>query len=110
MDAPVTNLQPRPALRWCMYRISISIAAAAAALVFGAHTAVADETSRLAKAATVIQEIKNEVPQEYWDRARCIVVIPELKKAALVFGGEYGKGAMSCRSAGAWSAPLVMPR
>jgi len=26
-----------------------------------------------------------------------VVVIPELKKAAFIFGGEYGKGVMSCR-------------
>src|SRR4030095_13445389 len=45
---------------------------------------------------------------DYWDRARCVIVIPDLKKAAFVFGGEYGKGAMSCRAGEAWSAPLFM--
>jgi lipid-binding SYLF domain-containing protein len=35
-------------------------------------------------------------------------VIPSLKKAAFVFGGEYGSGVMSCRQANAWSAPVFM--
>ena len=37
-----------------------------------------------------------------------MLVVPSLKKAAFVFGGEYGKGLMSCRSNGAWSAPVFM--
>ncbi len=43
-----------------------------------------------------------------WDRATCVIVVPNLKKAAFVFGGEYGKGLMSCRKGGAWSAPVFM--
>jgi lipid-binding SYLF domain-containing protein len=35
-------------------------------------------------------------------------VIPDLKKAAFIFGGEYGKGVMSCRSADRWSPPVFM--
>ena len=34
--------------------------------------------------------------------------MPGLKKAAFVVGGEYGKGLMSCRHDGAWSAPVFM--
>ena len=34
--------------------------------------------------------------------------MPGLKKAAFVIGGEYGKGLMSCRHNGAWSAPVFM--
>ena len=36
-------------------------------------------------------------PQELWERAACVIVVPGLKKAAFVVGGEYGKGLMSCR-------------
>jgi lipid-binding SYLF domain-containing protein len=35
-------------------------------------------------------------------------VIPSMKKVALVFGGEYGSGVMSCRQARGWSAPVFM--
>jgi len=37
-----------------------------------------------------------------------VIVVPGLKKAALVIGGEYGKGLMSCRHEGAWSGPVFM--
>jgi lipid-binding SYLF domain-containing protein len=35
-------------------------------------------------------------------------VIPDLKKAALIIGGEYGKGVMSCRAGDGWSAPIFL--
>ena len=31
-----------------------------------------------------------------------------MKKAAFIIGGEYGKGLMSCRHIGQWSAPVFM--
>lgn len=91
-----------------MYRIALSIAGGMALACTWAGVAAADETSRLTEAATVIKEIKTDIPQEYWDRAHCVAVIPNLKKGAFIFGGEYGKGAMSCRSGESWSAPVFM--
>jgi lipid-binding SYLF domain-containing protein len=80
-----------------------------AAAIFGmAGTAFASEATRLAAAAGAVQEIRNEVAPEYWTGARCVVVIPELKKAAFIIGGEYGKGVMSCRAGDQWSAPVFM--
>jgi lipid-binding SYLF domain-containing protein len=66
------------------------------------------ESSRLAEAAKVLREFRNDMPQEYWDRAHCAAVIPDVKKAAFVFGGEYGKGVMSCRVGDEWSAPIFL--
>jgi lipid-binding SYLF domain-containing protein len=70
------------------------------------------EASRVQEAATVLKEIHGvpdkDVPQELWDRAACVMVVPGLKKAALIIGGEYGKGLMSCRHNGEWSAPIFM--
>jgi SH3 domain-containing YSC84-like protein 1 len=63
--------------------------------------------ARLSEAAKVLAETSAAIPQN-WDNARCVAVIPDLKKAALIFGGEYGKGVMSCRSAGGWSAPVFL--
>lgn len=34
--------------------------------------------------------------------------MPGVKKAALVIGGEYGKGVVSCRTSGGWSAPVFL--
>jgi lipid-binding SYLF domain-containing protein len=70
------------------------------------------QTKRIAEAAQVLREIHavpdKDVPQELWDRAACVIVVPAMKKAAFVLGGEYGKGFMSCRHAGGWSAPVSM--
>jgi lipid-binding SYLF domain-containing protein len=70
------------------------------------------ETDRIKEAATVLKEIHSapdkDIPTDLWDKAQCVIVVPGLKKAAFVFGGEFGKGLMSCRHAGAWSAPVFM--
>jgi lipid-binding SYLF domain-containing protein len=68
----------------------------------------AGEKARLEAAAKVTQSVREIVPFDFWSRSRCVVVIPELKKAALVIGGEYGKGVMSCRAGERWSAPLFL--
>lgn len=66
------------------------------------------EAARLEAAAQVAQGIRTDIPPDIWSRARCVAVIPDLKKAAFIFGGEYGKGVMSCRSADRWSPPVFM--
>ena len=70
------------------------------------------EANRVQEAATVLKEIQGvpdkDIPQELWDKAECVIVVPGLKKAAFVIGGEYGNGLMSCRHAGEWSAPIFM--
>lgn len=70
------------------------------------------EANRIKEAATVLQEIHSvpdkDIPQDLWDKAQCVLVVPGLKKAAFIVGGEYGNGLMSCRENGAWSAPIFM--
>ena len=70
------------------------------------------ETKRIQEAAQVLKDIHavpdKDVPQELWNKAACVIVVPGLKKAAFVIGGEYGKGLMSCRHGEAWSAPVFM--
>ena len=70
------------------------------------------ETRRIEDAATVLNEIHatpdKDIPQDMWDKAACVMVVPGLKKAAFVFGGEFGKGLLSCRHSGTWSAPIFM--
>ncbi|HEX4346353.1 MAG TPA: lipid-binding SYLF domain-containing protein [Vicinamibacterales bacterium] len=71
-----------------------------------------DQENRIRDSAAVLMEIHGEpdkdVPQDLWNKATCVIVIPSLKKAAFIFGGEYGKGMMSCRHDAAWSAPVFM--
>jgi lipid-binding SYLF domain-containing protein len=70
------------------------------------------EIKRLENAATVIRAMRdqtdNGVPEKLWSRAACVVVIPDLKKAAFGIGGEYGRGVMSCKNGERWSAPVFM--
>ena len=79
---------------------------AAASLLAGELSSGAKK--RIEDAGHVLREIHaapdRDVPKELWDRAACVVVVPSLKKAAFVFGGEYGKGLMACRSGNGWSA------
>ena len=84
------------------------LAAAGAMLMMTAATSFANEASRLDKAATAIRAIRGEIGPDIWAKAHCVVVIPELKKAAFIVGGEYGKGVMSCRAGEQWSAPVFM--
>jgi SH3 domain-containing YSC84-like protein 1 len=70
------------------------------------------EARRLQNAAGVVHVLRAQpdkgIPEKLWDSAACIVVIPGVKKAALGIGGEFGRGVMSCRSGGQWSAPAFM--
>ena len=83
-------------------------------LLLGVTQSFADEATRLSNAATVLRELRTtpdkDVPSELWEKAECVAVIPSVKKAAFVIGGEYGRGVMSCRERGRWSAPLFLQR
>jgi lipid-binding SYLF domain-containing protein len=90
------------------------------ALVFGAATLGAQTTGpnkeqkRLEECATVMGEVLNvpdNVPQEVLTKAECVIVIPSMTKVAMGIGGDYGRGAMVCRSGktfnGPWGAPAM---
>lgn len=73
------------------------------------------ETDRINNAAEVLKEIMDvpdNIPQDLIDKARCVVVIPSVVKAAFVVGGSYGRGLMVCRTGndfgGPWGAPVMM--
>lgn len=69
---------------------------------------------RLKSAGQVMTEILNvpdNIPQSLLDKAECVIVLPSVKKFALGIGGNYGRGAMTCRSknfTGPWSAPAMI--
>jgi lipid-binding SYLF domain-containing protein len=73
------------------------------------------EKDRLENCGLVVQEIMDipdNIPQDLIDKADCIIVYPSVLKGAFIFGGSYGRGAMTCRSGekfnGPWSAPTMM--
>src|SRR6266571_5977628 len=72
------------------------------------------EQDRLRNAGTVMHEILNvpdDIPQDLLDKARCVVVMPSVLKAAFVVGASYGRGTMVCRTgkdfSGPWGAPAM---
>jgi SH3 domain-containing YSC84-like protein 1 len=74
-----------------------------------------EERERVANAGRVVKEIldvPDNIPQDVLDKARCVVVLPSVVKAAFVVGGSYGRGVMVCRRghdfAGPWGAPVMM--
>lgn len=72
---------------------------------------VSEPVKRLDEAAAVFSEIMGAadrgIPEELLANAHCIVIVPNLKTAAFIVGGKYGKGILSCRNKGGvgWSAP-----
>jgi lipid-binding SYLF domain-containing protein len=66
--------------------------------------ASADALSDMMKAAD------QGIPQDLIDKARCLVIVPGMKKAGFIFAGKYGRGFAVCRRpAGVgWSAPAAM--
>ena len=74
----------------------------------------ADTPERLTAAADTVQsllkipETDKGIPQDLIKKAQCLVVVPSLKSAALGVGGEYGRGFVSCRQGGGWTAPAAV--
>jgi lipid-binding SYLF domain-containing protein len=64
---------------------------------------------RLRNSAAAFREIMaapdRAIPRGLLEKAECIVIVPGMKKAAFLVGGEYGRGFASCRVPGNWSAP-----
>jgi lipid-binding SYLF domain-containing protein len=72
------------------------------------------QEDRLQNAGTVMGEILNipdNIPHELLDKAKCVVVLPSVVKAAFIVGGSYGRGAMVCRNGndftGTWGTPAM---
>ena len=76
--------------------------------------AAKSEEDRLQNAGKVMQEILNvpdDIPQDLLNKARCVVVMPSVLKAAFAVGGSYGRGTMVCRTGkdftGPWGPPAM---
>jgi lipid-binding SYLF domain-containing protein len=71
-----------------------------------------EETRRATSSANVFMAIMkaedNAIPNKVIDKVDCIAVFPNVINAALVVGGQYGKGMISCREGTAWSAPAFL--
>jgi lipid-binding SYLF domain-containing protein len=83
----------------------------AMALGAGLLCAENDAPKRIAAAASAFQEVMGipdkSIPQDLLNHAQCIIIVPDLKKGAFIFGAKYGKGFFACRKKDGvgWSAP-----
>ena len=70
----------------------------------GARHASADTLTDMMRASD------SGVPHDLLEKARCVVVIPGMKKAGFIFGANYGRGFAVCRRRGGVrrSAPAAM--
>ena len=61
------------------------------------------------EATAVVAELKADEHYgdfaPYMQRAKAVLIVPQLLKAGFVVGGEFGEGVMLTRGAGGWSAP-----
>jgi lipid-binding SYLF domain-containing protein len=69
---------------------------------------------RIGEAKTVFEEIMSTpekgIPQDLLAKAHCIVIVPSVKKAGFIVGGQYGVGVALCRQPGGagWTGPSTV--
>src|SRR5690349_7019244 len=71
-----------------------------------------EEGERVAEAAKVLKQIQEatdtNIPKQILDKARAIAVFPSTVKGAFIVGAQHGKGVISARMDGKWSAPAFV--
>src|SRR5215469_5409347 len=71
----------------------------------------ADNEKHIRESAAVLGEIMNAkdrgIPEDLLEKAQCVGIIPNLKRAGFIVGAKYGKGVVTCRTGGGWSAPEI---
>ena len=91
-----------------MRRLALFVALAAPTLFSQEET----PDHRLRASTAVLHEIMSApdrgVPSDLLGKAQCVVIVPGLKKAAIVVGGEYGRGFAVCRNHGTWGGPAAV--
>lgn len=71
-----------------------------------------NEVGRIQRATQVFREIMRTpdkgIPQDLLEKAKCVAIVPGEEKLAFIFGGNYGRGLATCRTADGWSAPVFL--
>ena len=68
--------------------------------------------SRVEAATATLRQIMSvpdkAIPDQIASQATCLAVVPGMKKGAFIFGAEYGRGVVTCRTGHGWSAPVFI--
>jgi lipid-binding SYLF domain-containing protein len=97
-----------------MHKTLIAILAIAGSTVAFAADREIKVNDRLDASADTLTDMMHAadkgIPQNLLDKARCVVVLPGMKKAGFIVGASYGRGFAACRKPGGsgWSAPAAM--
>src|SRR5260370_16464697 len=98
-------------MRW----VTLTLALALACSPLLAANAKTKTTERLDDSASLFSEIMGtpdrSIPQDLLEKSYCIVLVPDLKKAAFGVGGKYGRGFALCRPPAGprWGPPPPLP-
>ena len=86
--------------------------AASAATPAGVDKQQAQLTERVAESGRDLDQLINapdsSIPQTILAKAKCVAVVPDMVKGGFVFGGQHGRGMVTCRTANGWSAPAPL--
>jgi lipid-binding SYLF domain-containing protein len=97
-------------LKHCVWVLAIA-GASTAAVAADREIKVDDRLDASADTLTDMMKASDKgIPQDLMDKAKCVVVMPGMKKAGFIFGAEEGRGFAVCRegSRSGWSAPAAM--
>lgn len=92
-------------------RACISLLVLAPALCLAAENSAQKRISASAEALGEILSAKDRgIPEDLLEKAQCVGIIPDLKRAGFIVGAKYGKGVVVCREGvhRGWSAPSTM--
>ena len=73
-----------------------------------------DAVERIGEAKTVFTEIMASpdkgIPRDLLEKAHCLVIVPSVKRAGFIVGGQYGVGVATCRQqqAPGWTGPSTV--
>jgi lipid-binding SYLF domain-containing protein len=93
-------------------RVLALLCAAGICLSASAASDMASLNDRLERSREIIDQLSQTpdkgIPDSIVKQATCVAVVPSLKKAAFIIGGQYGQGVVTCRTGHGWSAPAFI--
>src|SRR5580693_9386537 len=98
-------------LKHCVWVLAIASSISTAAFAADREIKVDDRLDASADTLTDMMRASDKgIPRDLLDKAKCVVVVPGMKKAGFILGAKFGRGFAACRHNGGtgWSAPAAM--